>query len=370
MFPDHDVFDAPDFQDTKFTNSKTAILYHNDFLLHDTGNHPENATRLIVIRDALERENFGDAVAWIEPDLCSEDDILRCHTRVQVERIKLANRKSIENNGRLVHLDSDTPVSSGTFQAAKRAVGASCKAIDLILDENFQSVWALVRPPGHHATGETSMGFCIFNNAACGAEYARAKHGIERIMMIDIDLHHGNGSQDIFYSDPGVLYTSIHQSYHFPGTGHIDEIGSRDGRGHTVNFPILAGSGNGEYAMYGRQIVAPIARQYNPQLLIISFGVDAHIMDPLGALQVSTEYFEKMVMLFRAIASDLGIGIFYTLEGGYALNALSETMVRCMHASISDCFDPASLPMPYRPSPVSQDTFDRLVTAHSGYWRL
>jgi len=370
MFPDHDIFDAPDFTGTQFTNSRTAVIFHNDFLLHDTGNHPENAKRLVVIMDALEHENFGDSIDWIEPELCTEDDLFRCHTRAQVERIKLANQKSIENDGRLVHLDSDTPVSPGTFQAAKRAVGASCKAVDLILEEKYQNVWGLVRPPGHHSTSERSMGFCIFNNAACAAEYARAKHGLKRIMIVDIDLHHGNGTQDIFYSDPGILYSSIHQSYHYPGTGHIDEIGANDGKGYTVNFPVLAGSGNGEFAIYGRQVIAPIAMQYLPQLLIVSFGVDAHVMDPLGALQVSTEYFAKMVTLFRAIASDLGIGIFFALEGGYSLSALSETMVECMHASVAEHFDSGCLPMPYRPSPVSQDTFDRLVAALSGYWRL
>ena len=370
MFPDFDLFDVPDFQETRFTNSRTAVIFHEDFLHHDTGNHPENAQRLIVIKSALEKADFRESLDWYEPDLCHEDDLFRCHTRAQIERIKLANKKAVEHDGRLVYLDSDTPVSAGTFNAAKRAVGASCMAIDLILKENYQNVWGLVRPPGHHATGERSMGFCIFNNTACASEYARAKHNLERIMIVDIDLHHGNGTQDIFYSDPGILYTSIHQSYHYPGTGHIDEIGSRDGRGYTINFPVLAGAGDHEFALFGRQVVAPVAWQYKPQLLIISFGLDAHIMDPLGALQVSTEYFGKMVTLFRAIASDLGIGIFYALEGGYFHSVLSETMVECARQCVHTHFDPGDLPMPFRPSPVSQDTFDQLVSSLSGYWNF
>ncbi|MCK4719631.1 histone deacetylase [bacterium] len=370
MFPDHDVFDGPNFDQTIFTSSKTCVIFHNDYLLHDTGSHPENSNRLIVMKDAIEKHEVGKSIDWLQPDLCEEADILRCHSEAQLEAIKFAAHKASESGGRLAYLDPDTPVSSGTWQAALRAVGGACHAVDQVLAGTYQTVWGLFRPPGHHATPDRSMGFCIFNNVACAAEYARVKHGLKRIMIVDIDLHHGNGTQDIFYSDAGVLYSSIHQCYHYPGTGFIDETGSGDGKGYTVNFPVLAGAGDGEFAIYGREVVAQIAWQFKPELLIISIGFDAHMKDPLGSLDVSTEYYGKMVTLFRAIATELGIGVFYALEGGYSLEALSESIVECMTASVATHFDPGGLPMPYRPPISSQDMLEDLRTTFKGIWNI
>jgi len=369
MYPDHDIFDAPDFTDTHLDNSRTGILYHEDFLHHDTGNHPESPRRLVVMKDAIESCPECSGVEWIDPVVCGEVDILRCHTSGHHEHIKKTAERAA-TGGSIIWLDPDTPVSAGTYKAACRAVGASCQAVDMVLNDGYQSVWALVRPPGHHATPERAMGFCLFNNAACAAEYARAKHNLERIMIVDYDLHHGNGTQEIFYEDSGVLYTSIHQSYHFPGTGHLNEIGSGEGRGFTVNFPVLAGNGDGEFALYMREIVANLASQFKPQLLIVSVGFDAHHLDPLGFLQVSSAQYGKMVLLLRAIASDLGIGIVYTLEGGYSLEAQAESIVESMKASITDHFEPNDLPMPNRPAQGAQAGFETLGHTLRGIWEL
>jgi acetoin utilization deacetylase AcuC-like enzyme len=214
------------------------------------------------------------------------------------------------------------------------------------------------------------MGFCLFNNAACAAEYARSVHKLDRVMIIDHDLHHGNGTQDIFYDVPEVLYTSIHQSYHFPGTGHIDEIGSGKGRGYTVNFPVLAGSGDNEFALYFREVVAPIADQYKPQLLINSIGFDAHTADHLGFLKVSTEMFKRISLQLRAMAVDLNVGLVYTLEGGYSLEASAESIVECLVASTTEKFETGNLPMPNRPSPGVIATLEQLRRAHQGIWEL
>jgi len=370
MFPDHDVFDAPDFRDTVFTNSRNAILYHDDFLRHRTGTHPENPQRLVVMKNALESHPVNKSLEWVEPRLCDESDVLRCHTSGHLEMLKRAAELACSAPDNLVWLDPDTPVSPDSFRAACRAVGACCQGVDMVLRQGFQSAWCLVRPPGHHATAERAMGFCLFNNAACAAEYARAVHKIERVMIVDYDLHHGNGTQDIFYGDRGVLYTSIHQSYHYPGTGHIDEIGSGEGRGYTVNFPVLAGGGDGEFALYMRQVVASIASQFKPQILIVSVGFDAHADDHLGALQLSSRQFGRIVTLLRAVASDLNIGIVYALEGGYSLEAQAESIVESLIASTAEKFDPAELPMPYRPSQSAQAGFESLRRALHGIWDI
>jgi len=370
MFPDHDVFDAPDFQETEFTNSKTAILYHEDFLNHKTGTHPENPERLRVMKNAIEECEVSGEIDWKKPRLCEEEDILRCHTRGHHELVKRAAEKAAESPGMKVWLDPDTVISPGTYKAARRAVGASCQGVDMVMNDNYQSVWALVRPPGHHATPERAMGFCLFNNAACAVEYAREKHQLERVMIVDYDLHHGNGTQEIFYSDPGVLYTSIHQSYHFPGTGHIDEIGDHEGRGYTVNFPVLAGSGDNEFGLYFREVVASLAWQFNPQLLVVSVGFDAHILDPLGFLQVSTVQYGRIVTMLRAIATELGIGIVYTLEGGYSLEAQAEGIVESMKASANRHFEPGLLPMPNRPSQSAIAALENLRKVHKGTWAI
>jgi len=370
MFPDHDVFDAPNLQDTVFAGSRTAVLYHDDFIRHLTGNHPESPERLVVMRKALQEHPVNKSIEWIEPRLCDVADIQRCHADAHIETIRLASERAAEEGGRTIWLDPDTAVSPGSYQAALRAVGACCQGVDMVLREGFQSVWCLVRPPGHHATRNRAMGFCLFNNAACAAEYARAVHKLERVMIVDYDLHHGNGTQDIFYSDAGVLYTSIHQSYHYPGTGHIDEIGEGAGAGYTVNFPVLAGSGDGEFALYMREVVAPIAWQFKPQLLVVSVGFDAHISDHLGFLQVSSEEYGKIVNLLRAVASHFNIGIVYTLEGGYSLRAQAESVVHSLVASTNNHFDAGDLPMPYRPSQGALAALDRLRKVLKGYWDL
>jgi len=372
MFPDHDIFDAPDFQDTTFDNSKTAVFFHEDFLKHKIGNHPESPRRLVVMRDAIIESEYNELLDWVtDPRMGEEADVLRCHTRAHFELIRKASERAAEGGREfVVWLDPDTGICGDSYRAAMRAVGASIQSVDMVLEDGYQSIWGLVRPPGHHSTPDRSMGFCLFNNCAIAAEYARDIHDLERVMIVDYDLHHGNGTQEIFYNDPGVLYTSIHQSYHFPGTGHVDEIGAEDGRGYTINFPVLAGSGDGEFALYLREIVAPVAEQFKPQLLVASVGFDAHADDFLGFLNLSTSMYGKIPYMLRAIASDLGIGIIYTLEGGYSLEAQAEGIVESVKASVTDHFDPGELPMPFRPSQGSQATLERLRKVLKGVWDI
>jgi len=371
MYPDHDIFTAPDFTGVSFKGSRTTILFHDDFLKHKTGPiHPENPNRLIVMRSAILEHPVNERVTWLEPDLCDPDDIMRCHTRTLHDSIERASEHASEVPSGIVWLDPDTAVCPDTYRAARRAVGAVCRGVDLILANDYDTVWALVRPPGHHATSERSMGFCLFNNAACAAAYARAVHNIKKVMIIDYDLHHGNGTQEIFYSDPGVLYTSIHQSYHYPGSGYIGEIGQGEGRGYTVNFPVLAHSGDNEFALYFREIVAPIALQFKPQLIIISVGFDAHTIDPLGSLQVTTQMYGKIVTFLRALGSILGIGILFTLEGGYSLEAQAESVIESLVASTTEKFDHGDLPMPNRPGQSAMDGMEHLREYLTGIWEI
>ncbi len=370
MFPDHDIFDAPDFQGTVFKSNRTAVIYHPDYIAHDTGNHPENPQRLIAMKAALEAHPVNSELEWVEPELCVVEDILRCHTREHHDLIKSAASRAENEPGGLVYLDPDTPVCAHTYTAALRAVGGLRMGVDMVLKKHYPNAWCMVRPPGHHATSDRAMGFCMFNNAACAAEYARKVHGLERIMIIDYDLHHGNGTQDIFYNDPGVLYTSIHQSYHYPGTGHINEIGSGEGRGYTVNFPVLASSGDCEMSLYMREIMAPIAEQYKPQLIIVSAGFDAHALDPLGYLQVSTEEYGKIVLLMHAIATDIDCGIVYTLEGGYSIEAQAESIVQSLVAATCEKLDPRELPTPNRPPQSAISAHEELRANLKGIWDI
>jgi acetoin utilization deacetylase AcuC-like enzyme len=370
MFPDHDSFGLPEFDNDIFKDSRTAIFFHEDFILHKTGNHPENPRRLAVMKGAIEDSEVNRHLEWKEPRLATEDEVLQCHTHRHLESVKQASEMAKQASDQLVRLDPDTVVCPDSFRAAMRAVGASCDAVDAVVKGDYTTVWALLRPPGHHATAEKSMGFCLFNNAACAAEYARDVHGFERVMIIDYDLHHGNGTQDIFYQDPGVLYTSIHQSYHYPGTGHIDDVGEGIGRGYTVNFPVLAGSGNSEFGFYFNEIVSPIAHQYQPQLIIVSAGFDAHAIDPLGALQVTSSEFGQITTLLRAITRELKIGLVHVLEGGYSLEAQAESVVECMKTSVATTFDRGNLPFAARPSQGAVESLDQLRKAHGGRWNI
>ena len=370
MYPDLDNFTGPEFEEGEFRGTRTAVIYDEDFTRHDTGPHPEQPKRLIVARQAILNDPVNEKISWLEPRICEDEDILRCHTPQHLENIRHACEIAAEEGRGLVRLDPDTVVSGASFIAARKAIGALCMSVDLVLSGKFDILWNLVRPPGHHAVSNRSMGFCLFNNVACGAEYAKIIHGMERILIIDYDCHHGNGTQDLTYKDSKILYTSIHQSYHYPGTGYIEEIGAGDGKGFNMNFPVLAGSGNDEFALYMKELVAPIALQFKPQLIFVSAGFDAHVMDPLCMLQVTTPMYGAATTLIKAIARETGAPIIHALEGGYSLDALSECIVECIRASTEKEFSEHDLPMRGRPSPGAMQTLDMLKSALAGYWEF
>jgi acetoin utilization deacetylase AcuC-like enzyme len=222
-------------------------------------------------------------------------------------------------------LDADTHVSSETYRVAKLAAGALPVLIDAVCEGGIQTGFALIRPPGHHAESNRGMGFCIYNNAAIAARYAQKSKKAEKVLIIDWDLHHGNGTQHSFESDPTVLYFSTHQYPHYPGTGHTEEVGQGQGKGYTVNVPLPGGQGDRDFAWIYQDILVPIARKYKPDLVLVSAGFDIYYQDPLGAMQVSEEGFAWLTKILHQLAQEVCEGrILFTLEGGYNIEGLTQ----------------------------------------------
>ena len=254
----------------------TAFIDDPRFLKHDTGYHPETYRRLEVIRVALESDrDLWGRLRHIAPIAASEEDITRCHSS---EMFDFIGRASSEGHDRL---DPDTAISPESFDVACLAAGAGIRAVDQVVDGGADNAFAPVRPPGHHARPEAAMGFCLFNNAAIAARYAQARYGLERILIADWDVHHSNGSQEIFYSDPNVFYFSTHQYPYYPGTGRATDLGEGAGQGATLNVPLRSNTAATVHREAFSQALRHIEERFPPDLIIISAGFDSRIEDPL-----------------------------------------------------------------------------------------
>ena len=290
---------------------------HAACLDHDTGpDHPERPARLKAVLDALQRA-WPDQ-AWLEAPMAQRGDLLRVHAAPLVDAV-LAPVV-----GGLHRLDPDTVVGSGSGRAALHAAGAGLAAVDAVMDGQDQTAFCAVRPPGHHATADAAMGFCLFNNIAVAAAHARDRHGLERIAIIDFDVHHGNGTQAIFNREPAVAYFSSHQSGLFPHTGSVHERGV--GNMHNVLLP--PGSGGFRFRNTWLDTLLPALDAFRPQLVLVSAGFDAHLSDPLADLMLEAEDFAWITAELRTIADRHGEGrLVSMLEGGYSLDALAECAV-------------------------------------------
>jgi acetoin utilization deacetylase AcuC-like enzyme len=294
----------------------TAIVHHPIFEKHDTGpDHPERPERYRVVIDALR----GDPALWsdvieIEAGEARRSDIQACHTPQHFKHVEEAVR---EGKG---YLDSDTLVSGDSLEAALRAAGAACQAIDAVMEGAAKNAFVPVRPPGHHATPDRAMGFCLFNNVAVAARYAQKRYKeIEQVAILDWDVHHGNGTQGIFYEDASVFYFSMHQYPWYPGTGTRAETGHGRGRGYTLNVPLRA--------MTPPKNLEELSNNFTPDLVIISAGFDAHKGDPLGQLLLTDEDFVKMTSVAKEWADEVCAGrVISCMEGGYNLDTLGETV--------------------------------------------
>lgn len=291
-----------------------AFIYDPLFLKHDTGSyHPENAQRLRVILEDIEA--FRDELLWLKPFTASIAQIEMVHPHTHIEKIKEASVHATA-------LDPDTQTSHDSYQAALMAVGAGIKAVDAIAKEEISYAFCAVRPPGHHATATQAMGFCLFNNIAVTARYAQSL-GYQKVMIVDFDVHHGNGTQSIFYDDPTVLYFSTHQYPAYPGSGAEEERGSGAGEGYTCNHPLEMFSGDKEILPLYEQTLYQEAARFQPDIVLVSAGYDLHEDDPLAQLQVTTEGIGKIV---DAIMQSYDAPKIFLLEGGYNLDALAKSV--------------------------------------------
>ena len=322
----------------------TALIYDPIFLEHLTPeNHLDRPERLKKAMDVLQALNWleREGLVQLAPRAATEDELATVHDREYIQKVKAAAHKVAreqDSGGRKTRFfATDTFVSARSYEAAIKAAGAPLTAIDAMLNGAIDNAYCLVRPPGHHAVAESAMGFCLFNNVAVAARYAIEKHGLERVMIIDYDVHHGNATQEMFYEDPRVLYFSIHQAPFYPGTGLSDERGEGAGLGTTINVPLPATTGYETYEPVFRQVMAPAADRFDPQLILVSAGFDAHWKDPLGCMYLSTAGFAKLTGIIIELAQTLCNGrLVFVQEGGYDLLAMAGCVATCINLLLGD----------------------------------
>ena len=325
---------------------RTAILYDTCFLDHrPDGYHPEQPARASRIMEGLEQRGLLDRTLDVEPQEATRSELERVHAPSYLDRLE---RIVPDSSG---YLDPDTYYSPGTWRAALRAAGGSAKLARMALQGDLEAAFAVVRPPGHHATQDRAMGFCLLNNVAVAAASA-LDSGARKVAIVDWDVHHGNGTQDIFYESNRVLYVSLHMYPHYPGTGRHTETGRGPGEGHTVNCPMPPGAGAREYHAAFDQVILPVLEQFGPDLLLVSSGFDSHAADPLGGIRLQTPDFATMTRLLAEQAQRTGAkGPVVLLEGGYNLDVLEQAGA----AVVSALLDPEAAPRwEGRPEPSRQ----------------
>lgn len=298
---------------------KTGYVIDERYEAHRVAaNHPERPERIRVLLETLAHYR-REGLVRIEPRPATDAEILTNHSRDLVDEVRATA-------GKTSHVfDADTQACASTYETAGLAVGGLLALLDAVMEGRADNGFALVRPPGHHAEADRAMGFCFFNNVAIGARYLQIKHHVERILIMDWDVHHGNGTQRSFYASRGVLYISTHQYPFYPGTGALTDVGVAEGMGYTVNLPFPAGFGDAEYTEAFARIVEPIARQFEPEFVLISAGFDCHRLDPLGGMKVTDSGFSRMARGLLSVARQQSGGrCVAVLEGGYSLEALVE----------------------------------------------
>ncbi len=296
-----------------------AYLTHSSFSAHDWPRHPEHAGRIQAVWQKMAEQGLSDQLWQVTPQPASDAQILAVHSTAQLQRLL-----ALAQSEGLSLIDQDTYALPLSLGVARRAAGAVIGAIDAIASKQATQAIAAVRPPGHHATIERQMGFCLLNNIAIGARYAQTQQQFKKVLIFDYDVHHGNGTQDIFYADPTVLFISIHQSPFYPGSGALHETGAGAGQGYTLNMPIPGGYGDAAYRQIFTQVVAPAVERFQPDLMLISAGFDAHWVDPLANMQLSLAGYDYLARACLGLAQRLcGGRIVFVMEGGYDLKALA-----------------------------------------------
>jgi len=340
-----------------------GIVRDEIFIEHRTDRyHPENPERLVRTYAML--DEWPQAADLLEAPIrkAEREELERIHTSHHIDTV--ANTANMES----FYLDGDTPTSPRSYEAALVAAGSSIELVDYALDGKISSGFALVRPPGHHAESDHAMGFCLFNNIAIAAAHARDVRKLERILVMDWDLHHGNGTQHSLYNDSRILYSSAHQFPYYPGTGHYQEVGQGEGQGYTVNFPLYPDQGDDEYLALFLEILEPIAAQYKPELVLVSAGFDTYVDDPLGHMQVTTDGYGKMTAVLKRIAeTHCGGKVVFFLEGGYNLDGLVGGIRRVLEVLMNS----SEVDMPEKITGLDErftDYIDMIKESLKPYW--
>lgn len=341
---------------------KVGYVYSPVFLKHSAAGHPEAPQRLEAILQVWEDTGLLARLVALEPTAASDERLLRVHSQKHVNTILQAHRRGG------VQIDADTYMNEFSREAAYLAAGAAMNAVDAVMTGIVDSAFSLARPPGHHATRDLAMGFCLFNNIAVAAQYAIDRYGLERILIMDFDVHHGNGTQDIFYASPQVFYFSTHRYPFYPGSGHWRDMGAEEGRGFTFNVPLPHSVGNDQYARVFDTLLYPAMERYQPQLVLISAGYDAHWADPLGALTLlDARGYSYMTGVLVSIAREYAQGrLVCILEGGYDLDALAWSSAATVQSLLGNSVDED----PTGPPPREERDVTDLIEYLQGIHRL
>jgi acetoin utilization deacetylase AcuC-like enzyme len=302
---------------------RTGLIYDQRYLAHDMGmGHPESPNRLRAIMQRLEQSGTLQRLVRVEPRKAENEWVTEIHTPTYVAALT----KHAPISGR-ISLDPDTSMSAGSLEAAYLAAGGVLAGIDAIMEKRIDHVFCAVRPPGHHAEAARAMGFCLFNNIAIAARYAQKRYGIQRVLIVDWDVHHGNGTQHSFEDDSSILFFSTHQYPHYPGTGRGTERGTGSGEGFTINVPMEAGGGDEEYRSIFQKVLTPAAERFRPEFILLSAGFDAHRDDPLASMTLTESGYADLTEIVVGIAKrHAGGRVLSALEGGYNLTALAASV--------------------------------------------
>ena len=340
---------------------RTGIVRDAAFLEHDTGpGHPERAERLRALARILEATPRPGLVPIAARD-ARRDELLRVHTPEHVDRVEATAGRARDA------FDADTPTSARSYEAAVRAAGGVIALVDAIASGTVDNGFALVRPPGHHAERLRPMGFCLFNNVALAAAHLRARHGFERILVVDWDVHHGNGTQHAFWRDPSVLFLSSHQYPFYPGTGGPDDVGEGEGEGFTLNLPFPGGYGDRQYVEAYLEVVEPVARSFRPDFVLVSAGFDAHRRDPLAGMEMSEAGFAALARIVLRVARDhCSNRLAAVLEGGYDLTGLTRSVDAVLGEMSGQSLDEPVSP----PEEGGKPSIGRALEIARHYWRI
>lgn len=305
----------------------TALITHPDYVKHVTGpGHPERPERVRAIETRIEDSGLKEFLVEVTPEPLELDVLERVHRREYIDRVRMLATKG----GGL--LDPDTVVSPHSDEVARLSAGGAVAAASAVVSKQHRAAFAVIRPPGHHALPARGMGFCLFNNVAIAASASREQFDLSRICIVDWDVHHGNGTQEVFYRNRSVLFISTHQEFWYPGTGAIEETGEGDGEGFTINIPLPAGTGDQGYGLVFEEVILPVLDAFAPQLVLISAGYDAHFADPLGAMVLTASGFRTLAQFLVQAADRHQAGLAAVLEGGYSLPHLGHSVVATLEA--------------------------------------